>query len=335
MLRPELDRVEALHYLTSDESMILEKINTILGSQDEEAKELAIRTMADYPLRILYAFSEKSSHIRQVLETNEYCNARWSERLENMGYPYHVIQSFDKKIQISLFSQIKGAYLMSILDQDPDGLHHPDLFAVLGKACDIGMYLALYRRIQFYKDQLLDVSGDRVKNTEDINDCVARILKDVDKLSNLYWATGCIDATIVLFDLVNYYFELSSFNSSINQFFMFGSGNLFSWVNKYDDHSRPYPIVLLEKATENLYIARLLSMFEQSKKITDELMHGEDLLAGYQESFASHEQLQQLIIEKLHALNVPLVEMFCSKAYDHAVDFIHRQYPNEKLPQIL
>jgi hypothetical protein len=325
------DKIEALTTLSPEEENILQQILDILDSSDDDTKTEMIQKLAKYPLRLLYVFSANSPVINELFETNEYCNESWSSRLDKMGYPYHPIQSFDGKIEVSLFAQMKGAHLLDIFDKDTDELHHDsDSFAILDKACDIGMYQAILKRLHYYANLLLTTRGEKKASNY-----VQIILSDVNKLSNLYWASGCIDSTLILFDIVNYYFQLSAYELPINQFFMFGNINHFSWMNKYDDNRRPYPIALLETATENLYVARLLSEFPESQIISDQLLHGEDLLAGFEQHFSSYEDLQKLVVKKLNALNVPLVETFCSKAYDHAVYIVHKQYTDRELPQEL
>lgn len=336
MLRSQLDKVTALTYLNSDEEKIFQQILVNLHPANSEAKTKMIETLSTYPLRLLYAFSEKSPKINELLETDSSLNESWAYRLENMEYPYHRIQAFNKKSGISLFSQMKGAHLLDILDKNPDGLHRPDLFAILAKACDLGMYQALIMRLNFYSAKLLD-KDERKKNPDTMDNYAQLMLMDVDKLNNLYWAIGCIDSSLILFNIINYYFELPNYKPHINQFFMFGKNNQssdqFSWMNKYDDNRRPYPIAILEVAVENLYLARLLAEFPESKKISDQISHGEGLLVSLGESFSSYQELENRIKEELTSLHVPLIETFCRQAYKHAVKTIHKQYPDYVMPE--
>ena len=165
-------------------------------------------------------------------------------------------------------------------------------------------------------------------NAEEIDTYVLFILNDVKKLSNFYWAIGCIDASLILFQLVQYYFEEPNSRFYIDRFFMPAKTNQFSWIRKYDDNNTPYPVLILEAAVENLYLAKLLANFEQSKVITDHISHGKGLMAGHEESFKTLDELQNLVMKKLDMLELPLVESFCRNAFEHSIKTIKKYYPD-------
>lgn len=148
------------------------------------------------------------------------------------------------------------------------------------------MFHALVRRLNYISELIVKRSGNK-NNHDEIDTYIQFILRDVNKLSNLYWAIGCIDAALILFNIVNYYFEASNYKLSIERFFMLAKTNHFSWMTQYDDKNAPYPILILEAAVENLYIARLLSDFPQSNAISDQISHGKGLIADFEEHFAN------------------------------------------------
>jgi len=94
-------------------------------------------------------------------------------------------------------------------------------------------------------------------------------------------------------------------------------------------------LMVLKAAVENIYIARLLADYPPSKEISDQITHGNGLLAGLEESFASPEELQGFVIKNLNNLHVPLVESFCRNAYEHSVNIINKNYPDLELPEEL
>ncbi|VVC75411.1 hypothetical protein AQUSIP_07010 [Aquicella siphonis] len=325
----------ALSSLNSNEEKILNIILDILHAGNDKAadKEKIIKILATYPLRLLYALSERSPEINELLESNDYLNSCWSSMLKKLGYPSIPIVSFDQTRKISLFSQLKGAFLLSELNKHPD-LKNPNSFAILNKACEIGMFHALVRRLNYISELIVKRSGNK-NNHDEIDTYIQFILRDVNKLSNLYWAIGCIDAALILFNIVNYYFEASNYKLSIERFFMLAKTNHFSWMTQYDDKNAPYPILILEAAVENLYIARLLSDFPQSNAISDQISHGKGLIADFEEHFANPGELQSLVVKKLNMLNIPLVESFCRNAFQHSIKTVNARYPEFELPQDL
>lgn len=102
----------ALSSLNSNEEKILNIILDILHAGNDKAadKEKIIKILATYPLRLLYALSERSPEINELLESNDYLNSCWSSMLKKLGYPSIPIVSFDQTRKISLFSQLKGAF---------------------------------------------------------------------------------------------------------------------------------------------------------------------------------------------------------------------------------
>ena len=268
--------LEDLATLSSDDEKVLSTILAILNSQDDNQKKSLVEKLGNYPLRLLYAFSEKSPVVHSLLENDKYLNECWADRLHKMKYPFHPITSFDKSTQVSLFAQLKGVVLMKELDafmETETDLSHSEIFPILNKACDLGIYKALVLRLNHYTN-MIDKSSSQKKDTDAADTYIQFQFHDAHKLSNLYWATGCIDSSLILFNIVDYYFTLPAFSSDVNRFFSNATTLQFSWSNKYDDRNRPYPISILEMAVENIYIARLLSEFPQSKQITDEITHG-------------------------------------------------------------
>jgi len=335
--------LEDLANLSSEDKETLDKILEILHGQDDIEKAEMIETLGDYPFKDLYAFSENSPEVHSLLEKNEYLNTCWAKRLKKINQPSCRISPFDKneEMEVSIFSQLKGVVLMKQLDtyienekekgKEPD-LSHPDIFPILNKACDLGIFKALVLRLGHYT-KLINKSGRNKEDSDAITTYIEYQFHDVHKLSNLYWALGCIDSSLVLFNNAKYYFK--SFKDNIDSFFSTAMTSQFSWLTKYDDKHRPYPIAILELAVENIYIARLLSEFPESKQITDEIMHDKGLLAGFEKIFSNVDELQKYVMKKLEDLDIKLVESFCRNAYKHSIQTIHEHHPDYELPEEL
>ncbi len=317
-----------LSLLSSEESSLLKNIldAVCLGGKDRDRH---IKLLSTYPLRLVYALAENSAELNSIMDSDIFLNGCWARQLKFLGYPYHEIVSFDKADKLTLFSQLKGAFLMSEFNNNPD-LENPEAMVILNKACDIGMFSALVKRLKFYSNMLAKESSSAVTQ-KDIKTCMEFILKDVQKLSNLYWTIGCIDSALILFNVVNCYYAMQGHKQSVEQFFM---APKFSWLDEYD-HESPYPITVLKVAIENLYIAQLLCQVTPSKRIIDEISHGKGLFSSLEQSFSSFEELQSMVVRKLTALHVPLIESFCRNAFIHAVKTINQYYPELELPHEL
>lgn len=322
----------SLAKLNPNEVKILNVIlSTIKNNNGKPAEmEKVVNSLSHYPLKLLYALSERSPEINALLETNDYLNTCWSAMLAQLEYPSIPIESFDGQKKISLFSQLKGAFLLSELNKYPD-LRNPNALAMLNKACEIGMFHALIQRLNYFTGIIMQSDGIK-RDQEELDTYIQYILNDVHRLSNLYWAIGCIDSALILFNVVNYYFEKSDYKIFIERFFATAKTMHFSWMTAYTDKNTPYPIRILEAAVENLYIARLLTDYPQSKEISDQITHGRGLLAGHEEHFTNSDELQKLVMKELNMLQLPLVESFCRRAYQQAAKIINDQYPDMELP---
>jgi hypothetical protein len=321
--------------LKPGEEKILVQILEILhaGEEKSEKKEDLIKKLSAYPVRLLYILSEISPEINQLLESNAYLNEKWSDKLKSLKYPYLAIVSFDRTTIISPFSQLKGAFLLSKLGDNPD-FNHPDSFVILNQACEIGMYHALVQRLNFHSELIEQKQGSK-SNQEEIENHIQVILHDAHKLSNIYWAIGCIDAAIILFNIVNYYFDIPANKFSIDRFFAPAERNQFSWIRQYDNTHCPVPLTILKAAVENIYIAHLLSDYPPSKQISDQITQGRGLLVELDKSFSSPEGLMGFVKDKLNNLSIPLVESFCRNAYKHSISQIYQFYPDIELPEEL
>jgi len=321
-----------LSTLSPTEQKRLEKIlKTIRENNKAEISKLKAELSVD-PLELLYAFSEKSPEVHSLLENDKDLNQRWSERLKKiMGYPSHPIISFDKKMKVSLFSQMKGAVLMrelnTFIDEGGDLSRNDNMLHILKKACDLGMHQALVMRLNYYSNVI-----NNLNSKEEADTYIQYQFHDVHKLSHLYWALGCVDSAMLLLNIVDHYYQSPVFKSDVNRFFVSAAGTSaqFSWSTKYDDKNRPYPIALLELAVENLYIATLLSKVPESDLITNEITHGEGLFSGLEDHIKNLDDVQNFITNKLDALGVPLSGTFCDEAHDHAIKTIHQQMPQFK-----
>lgn len=326
MLSSKENTLENIVKLSDKETRALNAIIKILTAEpnDQNAKDVIVQTLTTYPLRLLYAFSFNSEILNELLETDPILNRKWATFLKTLHYPYHEISSCDGTLKISLFTQLKGAYLLSELAKHSN-LADRAAFPIMNKACELGIYHALIKRLNFFCDMLTNSDG---KNPEMLNTYLQFILKDVATLSNLYWTMGNIDVTLILFNTVNKMFAIDAQKNSIDRFFFSAKTNHFSWLQKYDVSDKPYPIMLLEVAVENLYLARLLHDMPASQRITAELSRANNAFEGFEGEFSDFADLQHLAMKKMHALHVPLVATFCQVAFDHATARINELFPD-------
>lgn len=331
MLSSKPTTLENLAKLSENEKSVLNEMVRLLTSPESNAaaKQLVVKTLTTYPLRLLYAFSVNNNVINDLLENDPTLNRAWISYLQTLHYPYHKIVACDQSQKISVFTQLKGAFLLSELSKYPQLTDRAALI-ILNKACELGMYHALIKRLNFFCGMLAKSDSN---NTDAAKTYLPVILKDAAKLSNLYWTMGSIDATLILFNTLNKMFELSTQKISIERFFFSAKSNQFSWLKKYDHTDKPYPIALLEVAVENLYLARLLHDMPASQLITTQLSRMDNAFEGFEEEFTNYNDLQKLVMKKMHSLNVPLVSTFCQVAFNHAINRMHELFPDYSIPK--
>lgn len=321
--------LEKLATLSEKEQTVLNKmLNILTDSQSDPAdREFILKTLGTYHIKLLYAFSENSDVMHKILDKDPSLNQIWSTHLKTLNYPSHEITSFNKSEKISLFSQLKGAFLLSELAKHDNPLAST-AFPILKKACDIGMFQALIKRLNLFCNAL-----SKLKSIPE--NYLTVILNDVARLSSLYWTMGCIDSSLIIFSVLNPMFQNPAHKLTIERFFIPASVNRFSWLQKYDDGAKPYPISLLEIAVENLYIARLLRDTPESKRIIEQLSQSNSEFAGFDEEIETYSDIQNLAMKKMHSLHIPLVATFCQSAFDHAVATIRKEHPQFMVPDNL
>lgn len=333
MLSSKSSTLENLTKLSDKEKNVLDDMLRILASaeSDPAAKQLIVKTLTTYPLRLLYAFAENSKVINELLENDPSLNRTWISYLQTLHYPYHEIIACDQSQKISVFTQLKGAFLLSELAKYPQ-LTDRAALTILNKACELGMYHALIKRLNFFCDMLAKSDNNNFDATKTY---LPVILKDTARISNLYWTMGSIDATLILFNTLNKMFELAGQKILIERYFLPAKNNQFSWLKKYDDTEKPYPIALLEAAVENLYLARLLQDMPASQLITAQLSKTNNALEGLEEEFSDYAELQTLVMKKMHSLRVPLASTFCQVAFNHATNRMNDLFPEYSIPASL
>jgi hypothetical protein len=313
-----------LSVLSDQEEKILAAILNKLksGSVKDSERAQVIQYIADYPVDLLYKLSVKNSSVNDLLESNEYLNKAWASMLKDLGYPYHPITSVDGKVTLSLFQQLKGAYLLSEFQKNPD-FRNFNSASILNKACEIGMFQALILRLNNLSESIARNNGDKA-DPDRIDTNIRQILQDAQKLSNLYWSIGSLNAAQNLFKVTNYFFKKEEHTSTIERFFLPAKANKFSWSGKYNDKDSPYALEALKCAMELLHSAEILFEFPESKKITEEVTGGKGIFYGHEDTFSNALELRKLVMKKLDELQIPLPTTFSEEALNQAKNDLAR-----------
>lgn len=327
MLANQRVKFEELKLLSTNESKVLSTLLERLAAAKDDQEEIdkVLRYLTTYPLKLVYALSENSELLNKLCNENAMLTKSWCILLQRLNYPAQTITSIDSKTVITPFATLKGAYLMSEIQKNPD-LNQPNTFAMLGKACELGLYHALIMRLNFYADKLKQQKGKLDPETTDLY--IQFILKDAEKLSQCYWSPGCLNAALTLFDIINYTFSDERYRPIIERFFMPSRINKFSWLTQYDDRNCPFPVRLLEAAIEMLYLTSMLADFSESKLLIDQITSNQGLLATLGSNMTTPDDVQRLIISKLDSLSVPLTESFCRASFQHALSTVNKHYPD-------
>lgn len=298
-----------------------------------EEKQKILKWVSTYPVRLLYAFSKKSQKINDLFETNPYLNERWSLILKQLGYTCNNITSFDKTKKVSLFTQLKAVALLRELNKHPD-LNSYNSFVLLNEASQLGLFDALMMRLKYYDKKLFEMDFNKA-DVDAIDRQLDMVLHDANMLSNLYWSVGSLDAGITLLNVTDYFLSSKKYKEMTEQFLGTSNPNQFSWLTKYNDKHAPYPILILETAVESIYKGFLIANTPQSKKITDQVAPGNDLLYVFGEGVRTPAEVQQYIVDNLKAMDIPQIDSFCAIAFERALKKVSQHYHDIELPKNL
>lgn len=318
--------LQELSCLSSDEEKLKSDLINVLTKEKPESQvyKRTLECLGRYPARVLFVLSANSPEIYHVLDNDASLASAWSVRLKKLKLPEQAIHSFDQMKIVTPFTQIIGDYLMHLYEKHEE--MSPLALTILDKACQLGIYSALIKRMNLFSEKLRRTKPDNSNDTE-MRSLTNTILDDAAAISNLYWSIGGIDSALILFAVANRYFDIEPQKLLVERFFMPASRNKFSWLSMYDADSCPYPVVLIEAAIENLYFAQLVVAFPESVKAVDGISHGKGMLAGFESHFQNRDELQKHVFTLLDNLHFPLIESFCRNAYGHAVKKIQSRYP--------
>lgn len=289
-------------------------------SSDKMCEQITL--LGSLNLWTLYILSENSQFIHAILDNNSHLNTVWKKLLKKGGFPDCEFVSRDKKIKVTLFSQIKGAVLLTAFDKYENKYDQPAL-EVLNKACDLGIYSALIECLNFYCDYIKEHINNR-SDRETVDTYVQFIIRDTTKLCNLYGAMAHVDSAFVLFNVAGYYLKQNEHKQHVSHFFN-PAANKFSWQDKYHAEDCPRPVVLFGAAIENLYMAELLASDPLSINACEQLLHSRDALAGFEGSYAGAKALEKTIKDKLTKLGIPLVDAFCDMSLNAANESLKKK----------
>jgi len=330
MLSNSSTRLDELTKLKENEQKILHTMLEVFHANTTEGNDMIIEYLQTYPLSLIFKLSEHSKELADFMESNDELNAYWASLLQDLEYPNHQITSFDGKLTLSLFVQLKGAFLLSEFQKQLE-LKHASAEVFLKRACDIGMFHALARRIN---DQIENMKAEKPTKLDNdrVDTLMHFLLQDIKKLCNLYWSIGCIDSAFTLFNVIDFLMNMPAQKKLTDQFLKIFTDTKASWQTEFNDKNLPFAITAIEEALENLYMAKLLSELPQSKLITDQLSQGRGLLANLEKQFKSPQEVQLFVKNKLEALHIPLADSFCMNAFNHVKQSIKQFHPEYKLP---
>ncbi len=139
--------------LSAEDSMLKNGILKLLQSGYELEKKREFHKIPQFNPKLLFALAEDSAEINHLFETDPELQKEWARILkDDIKLSGAQVTSFDKKVTVSLFSQIKGAYLVSLLENQ--NINNPNALELLNKACELGMGSALNIRMNYFINKL-------------------------------------------------------------------------------------------------------------------------------------------------------------------------------------
>lgn len=272
--------------LDETEKKYLSDLKKIIHSDSVADQETLLTAFKNFHLGIIFKLAENNKEINQFCDTNDMLNTQWSDYLAQLRYPKTQIDSMDKKIQFSLFTQLKGAFLLHKLK----GFQNNSISgsAILNKACDFGMYQALVKRLTTLTDTIKDNSSQD-KNIESV---IQLAKKDAVLLSNLYWSAGLLNAASIYLALANYY------------------------CHPEDGQLSSECIHAVKSALDSFYKAKFLSDFYPSKLLINILYAEKGIFTG--SLFKNWEETEKHFIKFTKEMGIPSSDDFCKKAREEA-----------------
>lgn len=309
------DRLKKLTTLNAGENSVLEDIKEDIAEQTNDNIDEYIKQYQTRPAQLIafvFRLSQNDKMVDEHFNKDPHLNEAWVQLLSQYkGYPAFEMRSLDNKESISIFSRLKGAYLIA---QDPE---FNDI-GLLTECCRLGMYQALVTRLTRTKDFIEEKAAEQKTDISTyINQMITKIiLPDVTKVGNLYWSIGFINAANALFNLAKYCFTHPSAKVANELFQQRLKKN--RWTEEYKKDDCPPYVTFLKVAMESFYKAMELKDHEISKKITACIYPEHGLLTGFHDQIKNAEDAENYFKNFISSLGIEPPGPFCEQAKANA-----------------
>lgn len=255
--------------LTEDEKKLFQTLENDLLNDNLAKKTRAKNALTKWSLGtgmgIVVRCSLKNSTLKHYFETNLEVQSIWKETLiKQKDCPDIVLLGKRPKETISLFQSYCAQYYLYLFNDSLaiDSPWHGDRKELLEMSCDLGSFSALRYRCNTSIKVLKRPVTDTTRGTQKI--IITQILKDLDRLKNLYGACGYVFSGSVLNSLS----DSLKITNDIN--------------NESKPLLEPDPIraqVFAQQTTIDYLCAWLLQYNEYSNHLIEVLTKGEGLLS--------------------------------------------------------
>lgn len=187
---------ESDHVQTKEKEKLLRIVYNRLNYSDADRLE-ALHSLQTYSPYTVFRLGEMSESFKAFCQSSDTLAEMWGEILKESGHLGEALISIDNKIQLPIYNQYIGTFLLDELDyskkfdivKDSKRVIAYDE-KILTLACDLGLYEALVFRCQMNIDRLQNRFSDKVKLNYEI--------EHDTKMFKVYWALGYFRAAQML-----------------------------------------------------------------------------------------------------------------------------------------
>ena len=251
--------------LNEEDQVTLGAIKRVINSNDNKKIDGLIDSLIKYPVDLLQTLYKADTEFKDFCQKNTKFQEELANKLQRHGFSNVEITSMDGKEHFYLFEfliAVKKYGQYCAYDNLPPVAKTSEArfnsIRALNIACELGLYEALTARCE--ENANLFLSPD--EPSEKKEKALASIVHDTQRLSNLYWKLGYIQAGCILQELVEKTAEATS-----------------HWKDDESREEKDRMAIFYQESIKNRLCASFLEDYPESKKIELGLTEGKGYVA--------------------------------------------------------
>jgi hypothetical protein len=198
------------HPLTHEESKHIKHLESLIESADKSKLTEALTVLAKSSPMEIYRLTKSSPRLDLFCQSNTRLHNAWAKFLKAKNYVSTTVISMDYKETHDVYDLYRGVALYSAFKKSRRG--EPHRLEAIDKACELGSFDGIVTRCEINLKAAMSS-----KQSDKSEEAIENLLRDIDRLTNLYWGAGYAKAAFLLLDLTAFFASKYKANKNSDQ----------------------------------------------------------------------------------------------------------------------